>query len=618
MLSGNLAYFLCIIAWLTVHALSFSITQDTSLVNDETNTILVNSLNIDFDALKNNQLFPETFRVNFVANGKSYSINFGRVPKDQNYPIGSANINILESGSTKKYKIDESEDEKFELYKEFDGLSIATLIKNNQYVPGQSDEDQFRILITIFDSYLGTSEIFPVSNNQGERRKRSVQRFTYIMQTRRVEDQNLVDQKYVNLIKSKIEKKSKRAAPNGQPFNLFVEVLLVADNTIYEDHIRFAGTNDTDLVFLYMRTYFAHYFNGINQRFQNSFTNDPDLRITIKLTNFLFLTTPADSFWSDPSLVGISSVSSYRGRQVVTTNRTLEAFKNFMNSLSIPFNYDHAIGLFNKDLWEATGSNIEERSAVRGYSFVGTVCSDSRYSISEELGGFFYITVVARQIAQILGSDFDGGSDPTSSNCPSSENYLMTANIGGFSNILNQQRLSNCSILFIKNNLLENNFGAVADNAQCMINVPPNQPYDDYQNPGLFWTADDQCKMIYGPTATFCHDRNADMCLTLSCRVNSEATECTRTSGLGAAIGTVCDQGKMCSNGVCEQNLQAPLDNCVFGDDVVVNLQVIPDPLPKNQLTCQETLDYLSSIGRFPYAYCNDPNFSKTCCQTCR
>lgn len=74
----------------------------------------------------------------------------------------------------------------------------------------------------------------------------------------------------------------------------------------------------------------------------------------------------------------------------------------------------------------------------------------------------------------------------------------------------------------------------------------------------------------------------------------------------------------MCSNGECVQNLQAPLDHCVFGDDVVVNLQVIPDPLPKNQLTCEETLNYLSSIGRFPYIYCNDPNFSKTCCQTCQ
>ena len=45
----------------------------------------------------------------------------------------------------------------------------------------------------------------------------------------------------------------------------------------------------------------------------------------------------------------------------------------------------------------------------------------------------------------------------------------------------------------------------VLSSANCLTNIPPNQPYDLYENPGLFWTADDQCKMFYGPTASFCH-----------------------------------------------------------------------------------------------------------------
>lgn len=80
-------------------------------MNNDANTMLVNSLNIDFDALKENQLFPDTFRVDFAVNGKSYSINFNRIPRDQNYPIGKANIHILKSDSIVNYKIDESEDE---------------------------------------------------------------------------------------------------------------------------------------------------------------------------------------------------------------------------------------------------------------------------------------------------------------------------------------------------------------------------------------------------------------------------------------------------------------------------------------------------------------------------
>jgi hypothetical protein len=54
--------------------------------------------------------------------------------------------------------------------------------------------------------------------------------------------------------------------------------------------INYAGTTNQTLVFLYMKAYFAHYVNTVNQRYQNSFTTDPDLRLTVRLTNFLFIT----------------------------------------------------------------------------------------------------------------------------------------------------------------------------------------------------------------------------------------------------------------------------------------------------------------------------------------
>jgi hypothetical protein len=54
--------------------------------------------------------------------------------------------------------------------------------------------------------------------------------------------------------------------------------------------INYAGTTNQTLVFLYMKAYFAHYVNTVNQRYQNSFTTDSDLRLTVRLTNFLFIT----------------------------------------------------------------------------------------------------------------------------------------------------------------------------------------------------------------------------------------------------------------------------------------------------------------------------------------
>lgn len=82
-----------------------------NLVNDEKRTIVINSLNIDFEALKSNQLFPDTFLVDFSAAERNFSLKLTRIPKDKNYPIGTANINTVKSGSVVKFKIDESEDE---------------------------------------------------------------------------------------------------------------------------------------------------------------------------------------------------------------------------------------------------------------------------------------------------------------------------------------------------------------------------------------------------------------------------------------------------------------------------------------------------------------------------
>lgn len=58
--------------------------------------------------------------------------------------------------------------------------------------------------------------------------------------------------------------RTKRAQANGQPFDLYLEVLVVTDYTIFVDHKEYAQTDDVSLVFLYMRTYFAHYINGVS------------------------------------------------------------------------------------------------------------------------------------------------------------------------------------------------------------------------------------------------------------------------------------------------------------------------------------------------------------------
>jgi hypothetical protein len=133
--------------------------------------------------------------------------------------------------------------------------------------------------------------------------------------------------------------RSKRSV-NGNPIPLFVEILVVADSSIYEDHKTFAGSTDPHTVLIQMRVYFAHLISGVNERFKNSLANDPDLKIMVVAKNFLFLRNQSDSQWSNPVYVGDSAAG------VVFDQSALNSFNVFMNARRFPFAFDLAIGFF--------------------------------------------------------------------------------------------------------------------------------------------------------------------------------------------------------------------------------------------------------------------------------
>jgi hypothetical protein len=49
-------------------------------------------------------------------------------------------------------------------------------------------------------------------------------------------------------------------------------------------------------------------------------------------------------------------------------------------------------------------------------------------------------------------------------------------------------------------------------------------------SPGVIWTADDQCKMIY-PGGSFCHSMQNQVCATLYCRQSVNQSSCSYTIG---------------------------------------------------------------------------------------
>ena len=110
------------------------------------------------------------------------------------------------------------------------------------------------------------------------------------------------------------------------------------------------------------------------------------------------------------------------------------------------------------------------------------------------------------------------------------------------------------------------------------------------------------------------------MCTSLPCRTSATTTTCVFTDGIGAAIGSTCSSGKICDQYECVTNDIAPTGTCLFGDDVVTNLNSgLPFLLPKEQNTCEDTITFISSQNQFPIAFCaTNTNFKATCCQTCQ
>ena len=85
--------------------------------------------------------------------------------------------------------------------------------------------------------------------------------------------------------------REKTSQQTNTSHDLYLELLVVTDCSVFNDHKTYLQTNRTDLIFLHMSLYFYHFINGVNERFQNAFVNDSSINsLTIKLSNFLFLT----------------------------------------------------------------------------------------------------------------------------------------------------------------------------------------------------------------------------------------------------------------------------------------------------------------------------------------
>ena len=82
----------------------------------------------------------------------------------------------------------------------------------------------------------------------------------------------------------------KKKSVNGQPVQIYIEYAIISDSTVFNKIKYLLNTSNTTLVIQYLQIFFSQTISCVNQRFQISLKNDPDLKISVLLAGILIET----------------------------------------------------------------------------------------------------------------------------------------------------------------------------------------------------------------------------------------------------------------------------------------------------------------------------------------
>ena len=54
---------------------------------------------------------------------------------------------------------------------------------------------------------------------------------------------------------------------------------------------------------------------------------------------------PSDTPWTNQTISGVPGNTIYNNKKTILCNASLTQFANYMNNLSLPFQYDHAVAI---------------------------------------------------------------------------------------------------------------------------------------------------------------------------------------------------------------------------------------------------------------------------------
>ncbi|KAK3782792.1 hypothetical protein RRG08_002429 [Elysia crispata] len=374
----------------------------------------------------------------------------------------------------------------------------------------------------------------------------------------------------------------KRQAPTAHN----VEVVMVGDYGLYTRFLAANGNNE-HLTLLAMTDYYANVFKAVNRRYES--TVRPNFSVKVTPTNFVFLTAPNSSPWTENNKVGNN----------VRAAPALIDFNPFAAVLTSTFGVDHATLITGYDL---KSENLQ--NDLLGVAYTFGVCSEEPSSLVEESFTEQTANTVAHEIGHSLGSPHDGPE-----NACSEEDFFVMAPTSALPSTIakasNPWTFSTCSVDVMASFL-------VTSDGACTLSETATGATDfsafTGQEYGQRVHADAQCQARYGALSKFCRVISEnylrcqarygalskfcredylrgmgltfdDMCFNMKC-LNPISGTCVLVP---AHDGTSCGDSKWCFKGLCVANAQAPsrLTNCPQLDDPTrsCSLTSCSDPL---------------------------------------